>query len=60
MTCGINSELTTQAFGSEGKHYPSQAALVADLLAEMDKDTTILVKGSRSAAMEKIVHQLVG
>ena len=31
-----------------------------DLLNELDENTTVLVKGSRSSSMEKIVHQLLG
>ena len=60
MTCGIHSQYTASAFGSTGKHYASQDALIEDLLKELDANTTVLVKGSRSAAMEKIVHQLLG
>ncbi|KTD64644.1 UDP-N-acetylmuramoyl-tripeptide--D-alanyl-D-alanine ligase [Legionella spiritensis] len=60
MTCGKNSEFTSKAFGVAARHYPSQEALTQDLLPHLAKDTTVLVKGSRSAAMEKIVHQLVG
>jgi UDP-N-acetylmuramoyl-tripeptide--D-alanyl-D-alanine ligase len=60
MTCGIHSEHTTQAFGEAGKHYISQDALIKDLIKELNANTTVLVKGSRSAAMEKIVQQLVG
>lgn len=59
MTCGIHSEYTTRAFGIAGKHYKNQEELAQELLTKLDKDTTVLVKGSRSSAMEKIVHQLV-
>jgi UDP-N-acetylmuramoyl-tripeptide--D-alanyl-D-alanine ligase len=58
LTCGKHSAFSSQAFGSKGRHYTSQADLVKDLLFEMDEDTTILVKGSRSAAMEKVVELL--
>ena len=60
MTCGKHSESTAHAFGTKGKHYHCQEDLVQDLLTQLDKNTTVLVKGSRSSAMEKIVHQLVG
>lgn len=59
LTCGAHSEYTSRAFGSVSKHYTNHDKLAHDLLAEIDKDTTILVKGSRSAGMEKIVNQLV-
>ncbi len=60
MTCGQHSEATTRAFGTPGKHYTSQDALLSDLLDLLDENTTVLVKGSRSSAMEHIVHHLVG
>jgi len=60
LTCGLLSESTSRAFGSHAKHYLRQEDLVADLLKQLDKNTTVLVKGSRSSKMEKIVHQLVG
>ena len=34
-------------------------ALVLELLTALDANTTVLVKGSRSSAMERVVHQLV-
>lgn len=60
MTCGKHSEFTSKAFGQPARHYHSQDELADDLLLQLDKNTTVLVKGSRSAAMEKIVHKLVG
>lgn len=60
MTCGTLSESTAKAFGSHGKHYPNQTQLLEDLLPNLSANTTILVKGSRSAAMEKIVNELLG
>lgn len=59
MTCGKQSEFSTTAFGSAAKHYPNQQKLAQDLLTCLDKNTTVLIKGSRSAAMEKVVQELV-
>jgi UDP-N-acetylmuramoyl-tripeptide--D-alanyl-D-alanine ligase len=59
MTCGTSSESTARAFGATAKHYNSQADLIHDLLHQLDEHTTVLVKGSRSSKMEKIVHELV-
>lgn len=59
MTYGTLSAKSTQAFGANGQHYDSQQALANDLLQRLDANTTVLVKGSRSAAMEHIVHQLI-
>ncbi len=60
MTCGNYSEYSTRAFGNTARHYDTQNKLVQDLLVKLNADTTVLVKGSRAAAMEKIVQQLVG
>lgn len=59
LTCGEHSLFTSQAFGQAGKHYSSHDALAKELLSKLDKNTTVLVKGSRFAQMEKIVHQLI-
>lgn len=60
MTCGTHSAHSAKAFGILARHYSNQEELARDLLTKLDKETTVLVKGSRSAAMEKIVHQLLG
>ena len=43
------------AFGTGGRHFASQAELIAVLTAEQAPETTLLIKGSRSAAMDKVV-----
>lgn len=48
------------AFGEQARHFANQAELIAALGAEHDSNTTILIKGSRSAAMENIVAALCG
>jgi UDP-N-acetylmuramoyl-tripeptide--D-alanyl-D-alanine ligase len=58
MTCGQHSIATARAFGPSAKHYESQEALLPDLLNMLNEQTTVLVKGSRSSGMERIVHQL--
>jgi UDP-N-acetylmuramoyl-tripeptide--D-alanyl-D-alanine ligase len=59
LSCGQHSLLTVQAFGPGGQHYESQGELAQIVIEELDSDTAVLVKGSRSSAMEKIVHKLV-
>ena len=49
-----------QAFGPQARHFATQAELIAALGAEQDPNTTILIKGSRSAAVENIVAALCG
>ena len=59
LTCGKLGVKSAIAFGSGGKHYTNQHELTQDLLRCLDSDTTVLVKGSRSAAMENIVQELI-
>lgn len=46
-----------EAFGEDGRHFADQASLILALKAEQ-ADSTLLVKGSRSAAMDKVVAAL--
>ncbi|MEN0037037.1 MAG: UDP-N-acetylmuramoyl-tripeptide--D-alanyl-D-alanine ligase [Cellvibrio sp.] len=58
FTVGKLSENATRAFGLDALHFADQASLVAHLKTIADKDTTFLIKGSRSAAMDLVVRQL--
>lgn len=49
-----------KAFGEHARHFANQADLIAALADEQDPNTTLLIKGSRSAAMENIVAALCG
>ena len=55
-TVGILSSIAADQFG--GNHYASKEALAADLMKNIrgHQPVTILVKGSRSAGMEKVVE----
>jgi UDP-N-acetylmuramoyl-tripeptide--D-alanyl-D-alanine ligase len=46
------------AFGAGGRHFADQQSLIAALRLEQGNATTILIKGSRSAAMDKVVAAL--
>lgn len=59
LTCGELSVNSVLVFGEGGKHYNTQEELAQDLLQRLDAKTTVLVKGSRSSAMENIVQQLI-
>lgn len=60
---GKDSLQAARAFGSGGVHYPTAEALSQALLDSLDesheKPTSILVKGSRSMRMERIMRCLV-
>ncbi|WP_414154206.1 UDP-N-acetylmuramoyl-tripeptide--D-alanyl-D-alanine ligase [Pseudomonas sp. BNK-43-a] len=57
---GTNMVNAVQAFGANGRHFATQAELIDAVRAESVSDTTILIKGSRSAAMENVVAALCG
>lgn len=57
---GANMAHAVQAFGAHGRHFATQAELIDAVSAENISDTTILIKGSRSAAMENVVAALCG
>ena len=55
ITYGVHSKHAGRIFGSRARHYNSQKILLKDLEPLLDPNITILVKGSRAAAMEHIV-----
>ena len=58
---GPNMAHAVAAFGPGATHFASQAELIQAIgAAEHDKNTTILIKGSRSAVMENVVVALCG
>lgn len=57
---GSNMTHAVRAFGAEGRHFATQAELIDAVSSETASDTTILIKGSRSAAMEHVVAALCG
>lgn len=59
LTCGAYSGLTAETFGVGATHFPCQEEVVRNVLPKLEPGTTVLVKGSRSSAMEKVVHQLL-
>ena len=61
---GALSRAASAAFGARAAHFDSQEALVAALQAAMRETDAgklrLLVKGSRSSAMDKVVAALRG
>ena len=53
------SQLTVKAFGEGGFHFGSQDQLITAVRAILDSTKVVLVKGSRSGQMEKVVNQLI-
>lgn len=59
LSFGQLSKLASAAFGKEGKHFDSLDALVDAVKAEMNVNTSVLVKGSRFMKMERVVQAIV-
>jgi len=57
---GELSAAAVEAFGPAARHFDDQPALAARLAGELHADMTVLVKGSRSSAMERVVAMLMG
>jgi len=53
---GVHAEHISEAFG--GEHYGSINELLAALPARIKPETAVLIKGSRSAGMERVVETL--
>ena len=57
-TVGALSVHAADAFNAEHRHFANQEALMANLIPLLALGTTVLVKGSRSAHMERVVGAL--
>ncbi|MET0332350.1 MAG: UDP-N-acetylmuramoyl-tripeptide--D-alanyl-D-alanine ligase [Dyella sp.] len=55
---GPLSAATVQAFGAGAMHFSEQSALIDALRAELHAGVSCLIKGSRSAAMDRVVAAL--
>lgn len=58
FTYGDLSADTARGFGEGAYHFTEQEKLVSALIPFLQNNTTILVKGSRSMQMEKVVRKL--
>lgn len=59
LSYGSFSKLAAESFGAGGEHFANQELLAQNLIEKLSPDTVVLVKGSRSSAMEKIVNKLL-
>jgi len=59
FTVGELTSHTAKGFGSNAMHFSNQQALIGHLNQVINKDMTILIKGSRSAQMEHVVTALL-
>ncbi len=58
-TLGPLSAAAAEAFGAGARHFESHEALAAALLADLVGNPTILVKGSRGSAMDRVVRAIL-
>jgi UDP-N-acetylmuramoyl-tripeptide--D-alanyl-D-alanine ligase len=59
FSVGELSAHAARAFGTNARHFTNQSELVAALRDALRPDVTVLVKGSRSSAMERVVAGLL-
>ena len=59
FTVGLYAGAAGDAFGEGAVHFPEHHSLINALREYIDADTTVLVKGSRSARMERVVTALL-
>lgn len=56
---GKLSESTVAAFGENGFYFKNKNDLINTLIKDLTADEVVLVKGSRSAAMEEVVERIL-
>jgi UDP-N-acetylmuramoyl-tripeptide--D-alanyl-D-alanine ligase len=57
---GKHSQLAVESFGPGGEWFADAEALARAVNADISRDVCVLVKGSRSARLERVVDSLVG
>ncbi len=57
-SCGILTQFSHARFNGKGEHFTEKKKLIKKLMQEVKSNTTMLVKGSRSAHMEEVVFSL--
>jgi UDP-N-acetylmuramoyl-tripeptide--D-alanyl-D-alanine ligase len=62
FTLGVLSQNASEMFNGNGKHFSSLVQLLCQLTQVLDsanEKVTVLVKGSRSARMERVVEGII-
>jgi UDP-N-acetylmuramoyl-tripeptide--D-alanyl-D-alanine ligase len=59
FTVGEFAAFVSEGFGTGAKHFATQEALVEELRTDLSPETTVLIKGSRGARMERVVEALM-
>ena len=58
FTCGVLSEAASRSFGKGARHFADPDQLTDALLLHMSAEDSMLIKGSRTAAMDQVVSRL--
>lgn len=58
FTCGQLSQAASSSFGRGARHFPDTEQLVDALQQYMGAEDSVLIKGSRAAAMDQVVSRL--
>jgi len=58
FTCGVLSEAASRTFGKGARHFTDREQLSEALLQQMCAEDSLLIKGSRAAAMDQVVAKL--
>ncbi len=58
LTCGEFSQAATEQFGPGARHFAQQSDLLDAIGASLNAEDSVLIKGSRAAAMERVVQAL--
>ncbi|MBB1485485.1 UDP-N-acetylmuramoyl-tripeptide--D-alanyl-D-alanine ligase [Oceanospirillum sediminis] len=58
-TQGTLSQNAARGFGEDSRHFDDQVNLIAELKQAVTADSVLLIKGSRSAAMDKVSDALM-
>ena len=58
LTCGQLSRHASDGFGGDARHFEDQAGLIAWLQSNLDAQDSVLIKGSRASAMDRVVNAL--
>jgi UDP-N-acetylmuramoyl-tripeptide--D-alanyl-D-alanine ligase len=56
---GPELEICVEAFGASGRHFDDRNAVLDQLDGQFGEGDTVLIKGSRSAGMEQVLHALL-
>jgi len=55
FACGELSGAAVRSFGAGGRHFPDQQSLIERLVDGLGAEDSVLIKGSRSARMDRVV-----